>query len=206
MTRVTEWAAWLTVLAIGGCATSPEHVGSVVRLPHPMEAVHGIDQLYVADTFRPKMYDLLVVKEPVVAAPLSDPELRATPWAKTLQAALAHAMRSAGLFAGVAEQAGGELPSGNILVLESAIVDVDPGNQMARLFFAEMGGGHSFVEIEGRIFDPHNQEVLVQFSDRRRGAGVLDITGGESEGLLRDDVRGIARGFGEALRVAVTHQ
>jgi hypothetical protein len=41
--------------------------------------------------------------------------------------------------------------------------------------------------------------VLVQFVDRRRGAAIFDLAGGEGKALLREDLRGIAKSVATAL-------
>ena len=193
-------------IAVPGCATAPERTGVAFQLPHPMSSAQDIDQFYVAPHLQPSQYETLIVTEPLFPVPIVDRELTFTPWKQDLQTSLAQALRTSGLFRHVVEGSAATITGKRTLLLESAIVEVDPGDRMVRWWFSEFGAGHSFIQVEGRIVDPEANDVLVQFADRRRGAAVFDITGGDSEGLLREDLRGIAKGFAKALTGALANR
>ena len=195
--------ALLVICSVAGCATSPERSGTALTLPHPMSPNSHVDQFYMAPDFRPQHYDLLIVAEPILAVPLPKGELTYTPWAVDLRTALAQAMQRAGLFSHVETEPPDDLEARKIATLESAITEMDPGSQFARWMFGEFGGGNSFLEVEGRIVDASTGVVLVQFADRRRGAAIFDIAGGDSQALLQEDLRGIAKGVASALGEAV---
>lgn len=191
------------ICSIAGCATSPERTGTTLTLPHPMSPNSHVDRFYMAPSFKPQDYDLLLVAEPILATPLPKGELTYTPWAVDLRTAFAQAMQRAGLFSHVETEATPDLEARKIATLESAITEMDPGSQFGRWMFGEFGGGNSFLEVEGRIVDIQTHAVLVQFADRRRGAAVFDIAGGDSQALLQEDLRGIAKGVAMALEKAV---
>ncbi len=195
------------VIALGlvGCATSPAHPGTALPLPHPMTANEHVDLLYVSPGLRLQDYDLLVVAQPRLEAPIVDRELAYVPWAQDLRTALAQAMKRSGLFATVVEAEPTDTAGTAVLVLESAVVELDPGDQAVRWMFGEFGAGHSFIQVEGRIVDARTQEVLAQFADRRRGAAVFHLTGGDSQALLQEDLRGIAKSLAKALTEAQGH-
>ncbi len=195
--------AALVVLVATGCAAVPEGPGSVVSLPHSMAPAHGVDLFYMAPGFQPRVYDRLIIEEPKLAVQIRDRELTYTPWAQDLHAALVQALSASGVFAEVSRGGPSVVAGGKGLILESAIVEFDPGNQMQRWLFGEYGAGNTFIQIDGRILDAQTQEVLVQFSDRRRGAAVFHLTGGDSVALLQEDLRGIAKDVSKALAEAM---
>jgi hypothetical protein len=78
------------------------------------------------------------------------------------------------------------------LLCDIAITEVDPGSRALRWWFGEFGAGHSVVQVEGRFVAPSSGKDLVQFVERRRGAAILDITGGDAEALVEQDLREIA--------------
>ena len=87
------------------------------------------------------------------------------------------------------------------LVLETAITRLDPGSRAMRWFASELGAGHSKVQVEGKLVDPHSGKLLIQFADSRAGSamGGLDITGGSGREMLQADLNGIAKALGETL-------
>ena len=193
----------LIVLGLTGCAATPERTGLVLPLPHLMAPSKHIDLLYVAPGLKLHKQDILIVTKPKLAAPILERELTYTPWIKELHTALIQALRASGLFVEIASEVPSNLAGRKTLVLESAIVELDPGNQALRWWFGELGAGHSFIQVEGRIVTGQTQEILAEFADRRRGAGIFDITGGESDVLLREDLRGIAKDVAKALEAAL---
>lgn len=91
---------------------------------------------------------------------------------------------------------------GRRLVLQTAITQLNPGSRLTRWFASELGAGHSYVQVEGKLIDSSTQKVLLQFADQRAGsaAGGFDITGGSGEQMLKADMDGIAKALAETLR------
>jgi len=79
--------------------------------------------------------------------------------------------------------------------LDLAITEMNPGNAFTRMMIAELGAGHAWVQVEGRVVDPSTNTVLVAFSDRRRGSGVIgfrDLGGDAGPAMVREMLESIA--------------
>lgn len=96
----------------------------------------------------------------------------------------------------------GSLPAnGRRLILQTAITQLDPGSRLARWFGSELGVGHSYVQVEGKLADPLTQKILLQFADQRAGSasGGFDITGGSGQQMIKADIDGIAKALTQTL-------
>jgi hypothetical protein len=58
--------------------------------------------------------------------------------------------------------------------LSLAITQLNPGNQAARIIAAELGAGHAFVQVEGKLLTISGAEAAA-FVDRRRSSGLIGI-------------------------------
>lgn len=79
--------------------------------------------------------------------------------------------------------------------LELAITEMYSGSRMDRIFAAENGAGHAWVQVEGRVIDSESGEELAIFADRRRSSvwiGFRDVFRDSSPGLIREMLKGIA--------------
>jgi hypothetical protein len=97
--------------------------------------------------------------------------------------------------------------SGKVARLELAVTEMTLGSAFARMMAGELGAGHVWVQVEGRVVDAGSGVLLASFADRRRdsgSAGLEDLAGSAGSGLLRemivaigDDIRAeLARAFG----------
>jgi hypothetical protein len=85
--------------------------------------------------------------------------------------------------------------SGSPARLDLAITEMNPGGAFMRMMIAELGAGHAWVQVEGRVVDPSTNTVLVTFSDRRRGSGVIgfrDLGGDAGPAMVREMLESIA--------------
>lgn len=81
--------------------------------------------------------------------------------------------------------------------LDLAITEMTPGDAFARIMAGELGAGHAWVQVEGRVTDEETGVLLVSFADRRRGSGVIgfrDVAGDSGPSMLHEMI--IAIGFG----------
>lgn len=82
-------------------------------------------------------------------------------------------------------------PEANIaqVKFEIAITEMTPGSAGGRMFAGELGMGHAWIQIEGRLTDAKNGEEIVVLSDRRRSSGAIglrDIGGNVGPDLVRE--------------------
>jgi hypothetical protein len=71
------------------------------------------------------------------------------------------------------------------------------GSAFARMVAGELGAGHGWVQIEGRVTDEESGVLLVSFADRRRGSGAVgfrDLGGDSGPAMVREMITAI--GFG----------
>lgn len=92
------------------------------------------------------------------------------------------------------------LPNERTLLLDTRFIQLTSGSQALRWWCGELGCGHTIIEVQGRLTDANTGDVFAAFADKRRGAAVIDPTGGSGEDLLREDMLGIVRDVAAALR------
>jgi len=81
--------------------------------------------------------------------------------------------------------------------LDLAITEMTPGSAFARMVAGELGAGHAWVQIEGRVTDEESGVLLVSFADRRRGSGAVgfrDLGGDSGPAMVHEMITAI--GFG----------
>ena len=86
--------------------------------------------------------------------------------------------------------------------LEIAITEMTPGSAAGRIFAGELGMGHAWVQVEGRVVDRNGEEV-VAFRDRRRSSGAIGFadTGGDAgPGLVAGMLTNIANDLVQELK------
>lgn len=79
--------------------------------------------------------------------------------------------------------------SGGAGRFEVAIVEMSTGDAIARVFAAELGAGHAWVQVDARVVDVDSGQVLAELSDRRRGSGVIgfrDTFGSSGPTMVRE--------------------
>jgi hypothetical protein len=91
-------------------------------------------------------------------------------------------------------------PTGaNAARLDVAITEMDPGSGFARVMAGELGAGHAWVQVEGRVTGA-NGVLLATFADRQRDSGyhgLQDSLGDVGPALVKERLTAI----GSATRV-----
>ena len=78
--------------------------------------------------------------------------------------------------------------------LSLAITEMNPGSQAARIIAAELGAGHAFVQVEGKLTSVSGEEIAA-FVDRRRSSGATgfeDLGGDAGPKLIERMIKGIS--------------
>jgi uncharacterized protein DUF4410 len=91
--------------------------------------------------------------------------------------------------------------------LEVAITEMDPGSAAARIFAGELGAGHAWVQVEGRVVDRQSQDQVVAWSARRSSSGTIgiqDVGGDAGPALVRAMLEQIAIDLDSELRETFT--
>lgn len=87
--------------------------------------------------------------------------------------------------------------------LDIAITEMTPGDAGARMFAGELGMGHAWVQVEGKIEDIKSGKEIIVFSDRRRSSGAIglrDIGGDVGPTLVREMLEQIAADLAAELK------
>ncbi len=80
--------------------------------------------------------------------------------------------------------------------LELSITEMNPGSVAGRFWAGEFGGGHAYVQVEGRLMDASSRQTLVTFSVRKRDSGAVglqDLGGNVGPELVKEMLREISR-------------
>ena len=96
--------------------------------------------------------------------------------------------------------------TGRVARLELAVTRMDPGSAAARIFAGELGAGHVDVQVEGRLVDAEDGELLATFSQRTRASGAVGFrdVGGDAGPAMVEEIMGmIARAVQNELREAI---
>lgn len=181
-------AVWLS-----GCATTYEPT-AYFATSRPLVKSEHLDGVYRAAAFNPRAYDALLI-EVEEQLPTLSPDFPVQKFSRYLELELRSQMEATRAFDHVVT-AEAELPARRkALWCRLAITEMDPGSRAMRWWFGEFGAGHSYVQVEGSFVDAHSGEELFRFAERRRGSAVLDITGGDSQLLIEQDLREISMGI-----------
>ena len=180
-----------------GCSTTPKRT---TGWPASATQSHtGLDLFYRSPTFYPNRYQALLVTPPTVPAHTPS-TFNAQRMADAFQQRLREHLTVARLVPRVTTSAQDILPDERVLILETQLIQVTPGSRIGRWWCGEFGCGHSIIEVQGRLIDAKTGEVFVTFADKRRGAAVIDPTGGSGEDLLREDMLDMVRDVAATLR------
>lgn len=79
--------------------------------------------------------------------------------------------------------------AGKDALVELAITEMSPGSRMGRIMAGELGSGHAWVQVEGRVTDAESKRLLMAFRDRRRSSGAMgarDLGGDTGPQLMRE--------------------
>ena len=185
-------------LASCGCSTMPQRITDWPGSMPTMQSRAGLDLFYRNSAFHPQLYQALLVTPPTL--PADAPNTFAQRIANAFQQRLREHLTVMRLVPRVTTDAKDILPDERLLLLETRLIQLTPGSQLLRWWCGELGCGHAIIEVQGRLIDAKTGEVFAAFADKRRGAAVIDPTGGSGEDLLREDMLGIVRDLAAALR------
>jgi hypothetical protein len=81
-------------------------------------------------------------------------------------------------------------------LLELGITEMNPGSVAGRFWAGELGAGHAYVQVEGRLVDTVTHKTLATFSVRKRDSGAVgiqDVGGDVGPELVKEMLREISR-------------
>jgi hypothetical protein len=84
---------------------------------------------------------------------------------------------------------------------------MDPGSRAKRLWAGEFGAGHAQLQIEGKVVDTENGEVIAAFAERRRSSGALgakDLAGDAGPHIIEHLVSLVSADVNSELRATFT--
>ena len=85
---------------------------------------------------------------------------------------------------------------GQTAFLELAITELNPGSTAARFWAGELGAGHAWVQIEGKLTDATTRKLIGYFTERERASGVATFRNSRGSdsgpGLVHDIIDDIA--------------
>jgi hypothetical protein len=82
--------------------------------------------------------------------------------------------------------------------LALAITYLTPGSVAGRFWAAELGAGHAFVQVEGKLTDTSTEKEIARFADRRRDSGSIgfeDLGGNAGPRLVKRMLEAISSDF-----------
>jgi hypothetical protein len=88
--------------------------------------------------------------------------------------------------------------------LDVAITEIDPGSGFARVMAGELGAGHAFVQVEGKVTDDAGT-LLASFADRQRDSGATgfrDTFGDAGPTLVQERLTAIGAAAREELALS----
>ena len=183
---------FLMVFLMSGCATvNPSQYSDNYT---QMKESEYLEKFYADQNFNPRAYDEAVVI--LDKANLnSTGEVSVDEMQNYLISELNHQLRNSGIFKVVTDNPEEiDKEEKKVLLCRVILSELNPGSRMARWWFGEFGAGHSKVQVEGKFIDEKTKQEMFSFADRRTGGAVLDITGGDPDALLREDIRNIVKG------------
>ena len=178
------------VWVAAGCAATPEHY-QLVREEQRLTPGQRVDLIWAnADRIARKKYLPLGLGE-ISTRHVSDQKgITAAEAESWLRDSIRRSAEKANLRLVFGKQ-GGTAPAR----LDLAITEMYPGSRIGRIFAAEHGAGHAWVQVEGRVVDAQSGEDLATFVDRRRSSawiGFRDVFKDASPDLIREMLEGIA--------------
>jgi hypothetical protein len=175
------------ILTLAGCATGsgggpkPAESSTAVPLPAGVSlAKHQhLQAVWLADGFAFAGYDTAVVAPPEFRAVERPNEVSERAGAlRSLQEALANALRDSGAFATVTTQSA-DVPAGaRAATLQLWVVEYEKGGGGARYFAGVYGAGQPVIKVRGHLVDAAGAPLFV-FEARRSGeSGSARVFGG----------------------------
>lgn len=80
--------------------------------------------------------------------------------------------------------------TGKTLNLELVITELNPGDTMTRFWIGELGAGHAWIQVEGKLTDAESKKLLGYFVERDRKSGVATFRNSRGydsgPGLIQD--------------------
>lgn len=92
---------------------------------------------------------------------------------------------------------------GPVASLELAITEMDPGSAAARIWAGELGAGHAFVQVEGKLTDATDGTLLCELVQRTRASGAIgfrDVGGDSGPAMVKEMLGMIAAAVRDELR------
>jgi len=178
-------------LALAGCATGPEKSGFLTG-HQPTRQGRYMQKYWVAEKIPAQTFSRIYV-EPVDVTRIQDaPGISALSVSNFLQSTVVWQ---------IPRQAGWnivEAPETATAKLALAITYMTPGSVSGRAWAAELGAGHAFVQVDGRLTDTASGAEIACFSDRRRDSGSIgfeDFGGNAGPRLVRRMLETVSSDF-----------
>lgn len=188
MRQKAELAICVVLLSTGCATTSTVEQTGFLRNYGLLQHGTYLDAVHTAPTFTPRRYSgvLVSVERGLQPSPEGLSVERLTQY---LVLQVTSQLRETKLFSVVTDKTS-EIPvDSNVLRCELAITRLDPGSRALRWWFS---AGHSIVQVEGRLVDATTGQEMLTFAEKRRGVAFFDITGGDPEALIEQDLREFA--------------
>jgi len=80
--------------------------------------------------------------------------------------------------------------TGKTLNLELVITELNPGDTVTRFWIGELGAGHAWIQVEGKLTDAESKKLIGYFVERDRKSGVATFRNSRGydsgPGLIQD--------------------
>ena len=90
-------------------------------------------------------------------------------------------------------------------LLSVSITEMTPGSAGSRILAGELGSGHAWIQIEGKVIDSQTNVTLASFAERRRSSGLTglrDIPGDSGPTLVKEMIEDISEDIRRELSVS----
>lgn len=175
-------------LALVGCASTPERL-STLSFPATPRKGKFLEQYYRAADFDLRRYARVQVTATSTLSLLPD-GLSVEHLTQYLRSETEQQLQRARILT---------VPETGDVLMTLTITECDTGSRAARWLAGEFGAGNTAIQVEGTLRERPDGPVLFVFAERRKGAGMLDITGGDAQALLEQDLREIAEALAKEL-------
>jgi len=94
-------------------------------------------------------------------------------------------------------------------LLSVSITEMTPGNAGSRMLAGELGSGHAWIQVEGKVTDSQTNITLASFAERRRSSGLTglrDIPGDSGPTLVKEMIEDISEDIRRELSVSFNHK
>jgi hypothetical protein len=220
MGRSSAGLIGLSMLVLGGCASSPESAApapapaaAAPSSPSPAPAAApaaspgGITyqedkplggRAWVAPGFDPKAYDVVYLAPIAAQVPKLNPDgVENLEWAKgVLRDEVARTLRASSLFPAVVTSEADIKPGSRALRFEQTIVEYEKGGGGARFFAGLYGAGQPVLKVQGRLAGEAAGQALFLYEARRSGdSGTSRVFGGyrSDRDIQMEDIKDLAQ-------------